>query len=369
MTRVLVAEDNMTLLENIVFELEMRDYQVTQAMNGQEAIEALGKLDTPPDIIVSDIAMPDMDGYKLLEEIRRKDEWQAIPFIFLTAFDSPNAVRMGKELGVDDYLVKPFDPDDLVVAIENKLKRTQQMQQQAERRLDGARRDLINLIAHELRTPMTSIHGGLDMLERNLSEVPDEMTHQLLELMNAGTKRMNRLVNRVVMMVQIQSGYLQRALAKSTTAVDMNKLVGDVLEDYSESMAASGMSVEVQLADGTLPVRGMDDFLKLAISELLDNALKFSHQTKNVLLETRLKGDSALIIIRDKGLGIPESHLSSIWDSFVQVNRKVYEQQGIGLGLTLVREIMAAHGGRCEIESKPDEGTTAIITLPLAQAT
>lgn len=137
MTRILLVEDNLTLLQDIAFELEMRGYEVVQAPDGQAALNAL-RGGAAPDIIVSDIAMPDVDGFKLLEFIRSEQDWNAIPFIFLTAFNSPNSVRIGKELGADDYIVKPFQADDLVLVMESRLKRIRELQTRPRRSLGEA---------------------------------------------------------------------------------------------------------------------------------------------------------------------------------------------------------------------------------------
>lgn len=122
MTTILLVEDNPILLETIAFELEMHQYKVLVSEDGNHALTLLNTLQDPPDLIISDIAMPDMDGYQLLERVRANEDWHAIPFIFLTAFSSPNAMAIGKELGADDYIVKPFQPKDLIAVIENKLK-------------------------------------------------------------------------------------------------------------------------------------------------------------------------------------------------------------------------------------------------------
>lgn len=123
MTTILLVEDNPTLLETIAFELEMNNYHVITAEDGNHALTILNTLQQPPDIIVSDIAMPDMDGYQLLERVRANEDWHTVPFIFLTAFNSPNAISIGRELGADDYIIKPFQPSDLIAAIEKKLRR------------------------------------------------------------------------------------------------------------------------------------------------------------------------------------------------------------------------------------------------------
>jgi two-component system, sensor histidine kinase and response regulator len=133
MTKVLIAEDNPAVLETIAFELEMRGYEVLPTQDGQHALDVLNLSSPLPDIIVSDIAMPDIDGFRLLELVRANPNWTTIPVLFLTAFNSPNSIRISKELGVDDYIVKPFQADDLVIAIENKLQRIQAFRQAAEK--------------------------------------------------------------------------------------------------------------------------------------------------------------------------------------------------------------------------------------------
>jgi two-component system, sensor histidine kinase and response regulator len=125
MTRVLLVDDNATLLVGMTRELQLRGYTVSQAADGRcmmaalEANELGGQL---PHIIISDITLPDMDATKIMESLKLNPAWQDIPHLFLTAFNSPNCVRPCEWLGVGDYIVKPFKMDDLVLAIESKLK-------------------------------------------------------------------------------------------------------------------------------------------------------------------------------------------------------------------------------------------------------
>jgi signal transduction histidine kinase len=367
MTKIMVVEDNMTLLESIAFELEMRDYDVVQATDGQSAIDQLELMTTLPDVIVSDIAMPDLDGYKLLEIVRQHEAWKSIPLIFLTAFDSKNSIRIGKELGVDDYLVKPFDPDDLIVAVENKLKRQEVFREEAERRLDDVRSELVNLISHELRTPLTAIYGSTDMLEMSLADVSDELTQKFLKLLRSGTDRLHHLVERIVLQVQIESGRIHRMYEVMGRTEDLNTiLLGRA------TRLAKDPNYDVDLSIGLfrepLPVHGIEKFLQLAIDEILENAVKFSPSDNvSVDIESSISGNNAKLTIRDRGRGIPEDQLDTVWERFIQIDREKHEQQGIGIGLFLVKELMALHGGSCEISSQIGQGTTVILMLPLAK--
>ncbi len=124
---ILVVDDQADLVDNIRLLLESSGYQVLAARDG---IEALAVLESQPvDLILADIAMPRMNGYQLFERVRQKPEWLIVPFLFLTARALDSDIRYGKELGVDDYLVKPIQPEDLLAAVQGKLRRSQQLGQ------------------------------------------------------------------------------------------------------------------------------------------------------------------------------------------------------------------------------------------------
>src|SRR5215470_12583496 len=119
---ILVVEDNEDLRENAVLVLTLEGFNVFSAMDGQEALDMLTTGQCSPDLIVSDIAMPRLDGYGFFEAVHNNPLLRSIPFIFLTARGSRRDVRFGKELGVDDYLIKPFNADDFLVTVKSKLK-------------------------------------------------------------------------------------------------------------------------------------------------------------------------------------------------------------------------------------------------------
>ncbi len=125
MKTILVVDDNHDLVDGIKLTLEMEGFEVLTAFSGQEALQVLEH--TIPDLILADIMMPHLDGYELYIRVHRNQLWMKIPFIFLTAKTSDEDVRKGKEMGVDDYITKPFDPQDLVAAIRGKLKRVAEL--------------------------------------------------------------------------------------------------------------------------------------------------------------------------------------------------------------------------------------------------
>jgi len=132
--RILVVEDDRAVREGIADILEVAGYEVLTASNGEEALNMLRQQRL--DLIVSDIMMPHMDGYDFYEAVHGKSEWVTIPFIFLTAKGAKEDVRLGKQLGADDYLVKPFEREDLLIAVEAKLKRLEEVQRPALERVE-----------------------------------------------------------------------------------------------------------------------------------------------------------------------------------------------------------------------------------------
>ncbi|MFW9997192.1 MAG: PleD family two-component system response regulator [Candidatus Odinarchaeota archaeon] len=120
---ILLVEDDEDLLHNTEMILAFNGYQVIIITNGKEALQKLVSLQQPPDLVISDIIIPEMNGYDLFKELSRHPQWHLVPFIFMTAKSSPEEVRFGKTLGADDYLTKPFVEEDLLATVAGKIAR------------------------------------------------------------------------------------------------------------------------------------------------------------------------------------------------------------------------------------------------------
>jgi len=159
---ILVVEDDLALLEGIRELLELTEYKVITAMNGQEALDVLEK--QRPDLIVSDIMMPEMDGYEFHEKVSEQPQLNAIPFIFLTARGEKADIRRGKDIGVDDYITKPFDDEDLLVGVRAKLSRWDGLRKQRDEEVSDLKSKILLTLSHEFRTPLTYIINYSDLL-------------------------------------------------------------------------------------------------------------------------------------------------------------------------------------------------------------
>jgi signal transduction histidine kinase len=367
-TSILFVEDNIELRDSAALVLKMEGYQVQVANDGQEALDIL---DTGfrPQIIVSDIMMPRMDGYRFFEAVRQKDYLKAIPFIFLTARGSRHDVWTAKSLGVDDYLVKPFDPDELLIAIQNRLQRTAEIRANAVESLDDARRRLVQLLSHELRAPLTYVTGGFALLAERLERQQDQAANEdiqvSLDLIQNGTQRLNRLAEQMVLFSEIVSGLVAQHISSSGDFWNLQSLVDDALILLGKFAKERGITFQIISPDEqALTVYGVRSLLVTAISEVMRNAIQYSPPGSEVTLIVNREAEFDVLTVIDQGPGIKAEDQARIWDVLVQSDREHNEQQGVGMGLPIVKGIITAHGGEVDLYSTPNQG--AQVTLRFA---
>lgn len=367
MIKVMIVEDTKPLLEGIAFELEMRGFHVTTASDGAIALELLENMNNSalPDVIVSDIAMPHVNGYQLFEQVQAHEEWQSIPFIFLTALASDRDIQIGKKLGADDYLVKPFKTEELVIAIENKQRRFAQLKMNTERKMDAVRGQLMSMISHELRTPLTAIYGGAELLADDFAIDENAVSKQALKLIRSGARRLNRLVNEVLWLVQFNSGHLQQTLTLMAQPHNLDEVIRLAQETLSQEMPIDRLRFYTDDALDHLKIKGLREVLVMTLVESFHNALRFSPADSLVEVTIRVSEDKVFIEITDSGIGIAPEDMEKVWLPFSQSNRQIQEQQGIGLGLTLVQEGVRLHNGEATLFSEPNAGTMLVLQFPL----
>jgi two-component system sensor histidine kinase/response regulator len=362
---ILVVEDDGALLDGLRDILELSGYRVVTARNGAQGLVALEQ--HRPDLIVSDMNMPRMDGYQFYGQVRAHPEWVSVPFIFLTAKGEKADVRRGKMLGVDDYITKPFEEADLLVAVQAKLNRRAQLNAARDRQISDLKRTILTTLNHEFRTPLTYITTYADMLgEGNISA---EDFKNFMRGIQVGSDRLRRLVEDFIFLVELQTGEAQQTYERRRQPLnDVAGLLHATVERYRARARERGVSLEASLAS-SLPVVVVDaEFLANAIGRLMDNAIKFSKKGGGMVVLRAEPGDQSLIIeIADDGIGMPEAELAKIFDVFHQIDRAKMEQQGSGSGLAITHGIVSLHGGRLSATSAVNAGSTFRMELPLPE--
>lgn len=362
--RILVVEDDEAMAGGIGDVLELAGYQVETAHNGREALNVLaGWL---PDLIVSDIMMPEMDGYDLFKAVRARPEWLSIPIIFLTAKGQKVDIRLGKTLGAEDYLVKPFDWEDLLVAVESRLERFQKLKEGHRIEISDLKTRILNTLSHEFRTPLTYITGYTDLLQ-DANLTPEEL-QQFLRRLQGGSLRLSRLVEDFLFLVSLEAGEAETAFKlQRDHFTEWSALVDRVLAQSAEKAATHQVTLSSSIAPDVPMTMLHAVYIESVVARLVDNAIKFTlNKPGKVDVAVSAKDGGVQVEVCDEGIGISKQHLPVIFEPFQQIDRDSHEQQGAGVGLAIARGIVRLHGGRIEATSTPDQGSTFTVWLPLA---
>jgi two-component system sensor histidine kinase/response regulator len=366
---ILFVDDNAALLRSVEWLLKMEGYSVMLASDGNEAMQRMKTAAPLPDLIISDITMPGMDGFEFYRALRKHDQWTDIPFIFLTARDQVEDLEQGYSLGADDYLVKPLDQARLLWIVRGKLKRREELRARINAQIEElkkAKQDLATMVAHELRTPLVSITMVADILAQEMEILSAVQVREMLDAMQSGQVRLHRLVEQMVMYVEMKSG----VLATTIRGMMRPRLVNDILNEavkYAQQMdyRQRGIRFRLEVDSPDAIIQCDQNSLRQALGEILLNAMAFSKPDGEILVVQWASEKWTSIAITDRGPGIPEEELTRVFEPFYQVNRQWFEQQGIGVGLTLVKGVVELHGGVVEIQSNPEHGTQVTVTLPV----
>ncbi len=364
MIKILVIEDENNIRENIVEILELNDYEVISAANGSDGIQLA--LEHIPHLILCDIMMDGLNGYEVLENIRSSSQTALIPFIFLTAKSDRTSMRYGMELGADDFLSKPFTTDELLSAVQTRISRFTNVEEHASEQLLETKQQLAHVISHELRTPLTSINMAVQLMSQQLEFLSTENIQDLVETLGNGTNRLNRLVEQISLFIQAQSGFITPEKVKSASRPEaLWTLVGGAI-NRSQSFIYREHNVQVNFnpEQNGVEISCFRDLMIHALAEVIANSISYSPDNGQVEIVINEYDEGIRICVEDGGQGMTEEQVELAFQEFTQVDREKYEQQGIGIGLSLTNLIVQAHGGNLSIQSQVGVGTRVNIDLP-----
>jgi signal transduction histidine kinase len=333
-----------------------------------EGLERLYEADAPPDLIVSDIMMPKMDGYEFFEKVRAEPDWVKIPFIFLTAKGEKNDIRLGKGLGVDDYVTKPFDSDDVLVAVSSRLQRSRQLGEVQQVEMSGLKRDILTILNHEFRTPLTYIVAYADMVSRDKEELSAEEFSSFLHGIEAGAGRIRKLVENFIFLVELETGEALETFKWRRTPIEQyDTILANVIFDNTTEAEAHNITLKTEVEEPPPVIIGDEEYLHRALNHLVENAIKFTQTSGGTItISVKTVGDDVHLSVTDDGRGIEQNELEQIFEPFYQVDREHYEDQGAGSGLAIVRGIADMHGGKTLAQSEFGKGSDFSVAIPIA---
>src|ERR1051326_624002 len=202
MKKVLVIDDEEWLREMMQLALRQKGFEVVQAENGAVGVDVARK--ELPDLILCDVNMEKMDGYRTLSTLRNEASTASIPFILMTGLADNAGMRQGMELGADDYLPKPFTIDALYAAVDARLKKAQALREQAEQKLASLRDNISMMLPHELRTPLNGILAYGEILSTDAASLEATEIAEMGQTIYESGKRLERLVENFLIYSQIE---------------------------------------------------------------------------------------------------------------------------------------------------------------------
>lgn len=361
MKKILVIDDEEWLREMIHLALKQKGFEVIESNNGADGIEKARQ--ELPDLILCDINMEKVDGYLTLASLRNEAPTAAIPFILMTGLADNAGMRHGMELGADDYLAKPFTTDALYAAVEARLKKAQTVRDEAERKLAHLRDNISLMMPHEMRTPLNGILSNAELLAHSAGTLKISEIAEIGEEIHESSQRLERLIENFLIYAQLE---LIAADPQNVNALRIGKTdhSDSLIREHATAQASQAnrnRDLSLEIADITIPMAA--EYLAKVIDELVHNAFKFSEPGTPVRVTSSEGFNAVIVSVSDRGRGFSPEQITHV-GAYMQFERKMHEQQGLGLGLTIVKRLVDLHGGSLSIEGKKGEGATIVAKLP-----
>ena len=409
---ILIVEDSLTQAQRLKHLLEKHGYLVTHAANGRLALDAARK--SKPTLIISDIIMPEMDGYELCQAVKADAALSHVPVILVTALSDPGDVIRGLECRADNFILKPYDERYLLSRIQyvllnievqeaqhaalgveiffngkrhfitadrlqilNLLLSTYDAAIQRNKELSRAKEDLHALnerleyankelesfsysVSHDLRTPLRHIEGFTGLLKRRIAGSVDPTSLELMTHIETAGKTMNRLIDDLLAFSRMTRADMQ------TSTVDPNPMIQEILREMETDLL--GRQIDWRIA--TLPTVQADPaMLKQVLTNLISNAVKYTRNrtpAEITINSVEEQEGCVTISVRDNGAGFDMQYAHKLFGVFQRLHA-ANEFEGTGIGLATVQRIILRHGGRVWAEGILDKGATFSFTLKCSQ--
>jgi DNA-binding response OmpR family regulator len=361
MHKILIIEDEQSIRENLGEIMRAENFLVVEAENGHIGVQ-LAKEELP-NLIICDVMMPEMDGYTVLSEIRLYPPTQIIPFIFLTAKSTRSELRLGMDLGADDYLMKPFTRDELLSAVTTRLAKQIVIENDSLKKVEILRSSLTRALPREFAHPLNQILNisrlaieEFDQLER------DEILSMLQEIYGASEVLYRSTRNVLLYSELLRIGTDPEkvlALRNSRDESSTKSIISEVAYQKAEQFERTG-DLQLKLQDAKLPISRSK--LKKIVEEIVDNAFKFSNPNNTVKISTSCQNDIFNLFVIDSGQGMTSEQITN-FGAYLQFDRD-RDLHGFGLGLTIAKLLIELYAGSLSIESVLGQYTAVHVTLP-----
>lgn len=365
MMNILIADDDAAARKMISQYLKKKGYTVFEAANGIEAYTAI--IEQSINIAIIDWVLPGMDGIEVCRNIREKrKKSNYVFFIMLTAREEKNDMIRGFDAGVDEYIMKPVNLQELIARIKvgARIVRLERQLIEKQRELSGInemKNKFIGIVAHDLRNPVISIRGFSELLLKDTVTLNSEQK-EFLNIIHTTSRNMLAMINDLLDISRIETGNMQLSLE--------NGSLTDLITDRIKLIKLQADKKHITIHQDFSPVSHVAfDAQRLgqAVDNLITNAVKFSPSGSNVFLSLKQDGDLVKFSVTDEGPGIPREEQHLLFSEFHRLSvRPTGGETSTGLGLAIAKKIIEAHNGMIEFETQEGMGSTFSLILPVA---
>lgn len=357
---LLVVDDDRINRELLIHLFE-RDYHVTQASSGQQALDVLNE-SSDIDLVMLDIMMPNMSGLDVLGAIRENKATTDLPVILISAMANTRDVVNGLRLGANDYITKPVDVSVVIARVKTQLtiKQLLDERKQTIQELETAERlrsQLFRIASHDLKNPLNNVRMAEHLLRKTIENKPE--TNQMLDSIKLTVESMGNIIENFLDMVELQTGQMEIKLKP----VELIDVVYNVLTQYE--IAADKKNIELEM--GKIEGWVMADAARLiqAVSNLVSNAIKYSPSGKDIHVYTRSNNGMGRICVVDAGPGIPADERDMLFKEFGKLStRPTGGESSTGLGLWIVKHLLNAQRGDAGVEFPETGGSLFWVEVP-----
>ncbi len=357
---LLIVDDTLENLRLLSQMLAEEGYGVETAGSGARALATAQA--NPPDLVLLDIKMPEMDGYEVCAALKADERTRDIPIIFLSALDETYDKVKAFTSGGVDYIIKPFQFEEVLARVEIHiaLMSLQRQLQQANRELQKRLEELdafAHTVAHDLKNPLTRIIGYAELLEGEYDTLPEEDLRGFLGIIARGGRKMENIINELLLLASVREGEVE------SQPLDTSDIVNEVQRRLSHMIEVSQAQI---IVPESWPVAlGHGPWVEEVWLNYISNAIKYSGQEPRLELGGSAEpGGAVRFWVRDNGPGLSEEDQGRLFTPFTRLHQA--RAEGHGLGLSIVRRIVDKLGGQAGVESKVGKGSVFFFILPSA---
>ncbi|MGC7870178.1 sensor histidine kinase [Desulfosporosinus sp. SYSU MS00001] len=349
---ILLVDDTPEHIETAVMMLRESNFKVRIATKGSTAFKLIEQ--HPPDLILLDVYMPEMDGFDICRILKTESDFSYIPIIFLTSSNDPESIKKGFELGAQDYVVKPFNISELLARVHTHIKLKIQTESliKANQELDS----FCYTVAHDLKAPLLSLRKLTEYLALDYSTLLDNDGLELIDNIQQKSQEVVKLVDHLLELSRMSE------MPMSIEPINLEQLFRKVYDELIKLEPPRNVTLRIN----NIPlIQGDLVMIKLLAINILSNALKYTRIRKDACIDISSSENETeyIISVRDNGAGFDMRYASRLFSVFQRLHSQ-NEFEGSGVGLAIAQKILKRHHGLAWMTGKVDEGATFYFSLP-----